>query len=67
MLFGGGLRAVDAVADRDDHVEVVVADLARNLATSLGSNHPAFPVGCLLAQLPRASRLEDALKEEFLR
>ena len=36
----------DAVADGEDHVEVVVVDEPRNLPPPLGLNYSEFPNGC---------------------
>jgi hypothetical protein len=36
----------DAVADGEDHVEVVVVDESRNLPLSFKLNYPEFPDSC---------------------
>jgi hypothetical protein len=55
------LRAVDAVADRDDGVEVVEVDFAGNLPFSLGLNSPDFPESCPFRQLARLVNVAQML------
>ena len=58
-----GLAAVDAVADRNDRVEIVEHDLARNLATSLASNSPNSLDSCCFAQLPGGEDLLEVIAD----
>ena len=44
-------RRFDPVAEGDDHVEVVIRQLPRNLAAALGANLSEFPTGCRFVQL----------------
>ena len=45
----GAAAAANAVANRDDHLEVVVLDFARNLAIAFTSNYSELPNSCLAA------------------
>src|ERR1041385_872870 len=57
------LRAVDPVADRDDRIEVVEHNVARDLAAALGSNYPDFPESCLLDQLTTSENVAEMLAD----
>ena len=48
--------AADTEADGEDRLEMVVLDLARNRAVSLGSNHPAKPTKSFGQVAPVRSR-----------
>src|SRR5690606_34169031 len=41
----------DPVADREDRIEAVVVDFARNVAITFGSNYPETPDSCLSLKL----------------
>ena len=51
----------DAITDRDDGVEVIVLDVARNLAGTFLSNHPEIPDSCLFAQLAVSKDVSEML------
>lgn len=59
----GGAHRVDAVAHRDDSVEVVVVDAACHLAWALGSNYPEFPDSCLTLQLTGGEDVPEVLAD----
>lgn len=53
--------AADTEADGEDRFEIVVLDLARNRAVSLGSNHPATPDSCLSGRLALVVDVHEVL------
>jgi hypothetical protein len=57
----GAAAAAHAVADGDDGLEVVVLNLAKNLAISFTSNHPEFPDSCLAAELALVEDVHEVL------
>lgn len=60
----GAAQGLDAIADGNDEVQVVVLDLARNGSTPLGSNLCKFCTGCYGIQFPLPEGATDVLGDD---